>query len=102
MVPGHLIKTWIPRKNQIALIELFGAVVAISHFGPELAGKRVILLIDSESALDGLIEGQSKFQDVIKLVKVFWDLVAEYHMDVYPGPGLDGREPVRWSLAGSS
>ena len=67
-VPGHLIKTWIPRANQIALIELFGAVLAISHFGPELMGKRVMILIDSESALDLAIKGQSKFQDVIKLI----------------------------------
>ena len=30
VVPEHLIKTWLPRKNQIALIELFGAVAAVA------------------------------------------------------------------------
>jgi hypothetical protein len=83
IVPDHLIKMWIPRKNQIALVEIFGAVLALSHFGPELAGKRLIMLIDSECALDALIKGQSKFSDVIKLVKVFWELVADFHVDVY-------------------
>ena len=82
-VPHQLIKTWIPRGNQIALVELFGAVLALSHFGAELAGKRVVMLIDSESALDALIKGQSKFSDVIKIVKIFWELVADYHLDLY-------------------
>jgi len=83
VVPENMIKTWIPRKNQIALIELFGAVLFVAHFGPEIAGKRIILLVDSESALDALIKGQSKFSDVIRLVKVFWEFVAEFHLDIY-------------------
>ena len=109
-VPEHLIKTWIPRANQIALIELFAAVLVLSHFGPELAGKRVLGLIDSECALDALIKGQSKFSDVIKLLKQFWDLVAEYEIDLYldrvstdanPSDGMsrDGRaeaEAMGW------
>jgi hypothetical protein len=82
-VPENLIKTWLPRKNQIALVEIFAVVLAIAHFGSELAGKRIIILIDSECALDALIKGQSKFQDVVKLVKFFWDLVAEFQVDVY-------------------
>ena len=83
VIPERLIKTWIPRENQIALIEIFAAVLFISHFGPELAGKRVLGLIDSESALDALIKGQSKFNDVILLLKVFWDLVAEHQIDIF-------------------
>jgi hypothetical protein len=55
----------------------------VAHFGPEIAGKRIILLVDSESALDALIKGQSKFSDVIRLVKVFWEFVAEFHLDIY-------------------
>ena len=78
-----MMKTWIPRENQIALVEIFGAVLFVIHFGPEIAGKRVMGLIDSECALDALIKGQSKFSDVVKLVKVFWEAVAEYHLDVY-------------------
>ena len=56
--------------------------MALSHFGAELAGKRVIMLIDAESALDALIKGQSKFSDVIKIVKVFWELVADFHIEL--------------------
>ncbi len=38
-----------PRKNQIAMVELFAAVQVLKHWGPELAGKRVIGMVDSES-----------------------------------------------------
>ena len=75
--PQDVVDKWIPRKNQIMLIEIFAAVLTIYHFGSELQGKRLLGLIDSESALDALIKGQSKFQDVILLVKVFWDLIAK-------------------------
>ena len=102
VVPANLIRTWLPRENQIALVEIFAAVLIMAHFGHELANKRVILLVDSECALDALIKGQSKFSDVIKLVKIFWDLVADHQVDVYldrvstdanPSDGLSrGRE----------
>ena len=111
-VPERLIKTWLPRENQIALIEIFAAVLVLSHFVPELAGKRVLGLIDSESALDALVKGQSNFSDVVKLVKQFWDLVAEYQIDVYldrvstdanPSDGMsrDGKaeaEAMGWNI----
>ena len=42
-----------------------------------------MLLIDSESALDALIKGLSKFEDVILLLTVFWDLVAQFQANVY-------------------
>ena len=82
-VPGHVIKTWIPRKNQIALLEIFGAVLFMIHFGPEIAGKRIMGLIDSACALDALIKGQSRTEDVIELLRVFWDLVAEHNINLY-------------------
>ena len=82
-IPENMIKTWLPRMNQIALVELFAAVMVLSHFGPELSGKRVVGLIDSECALDALIKGQSKFSDAIKLVKVFCDLIADHCVDTY-------------------
>ncbi len=112
VVPWDYITTWLPRENQIALIELFGACLAIAHFGPEPAGKRVTMLIDSQCALDALIKGQSKFKDVIKILRVFWDLVAEYHIELYldrvssdanPADGMsrDGRaeaEAMGWRI----
>ncbi len=70
------------------------------------------MLIDSQCALDALIKGQSKFSDVIKILRVFWDLVAEYHIELYldrvssdanPADGMsrDGRaeaEAMGWSI----
>ena len=38
-VPHQLLSTWIPRENQITLVELFAVVMAAAHFGPELTGR---------------------------------------------------------------
>ena len=51
--------------------------------GPALVGKNVTLLIDSECALDALIKGFSKFEDVIHLISVFWEAVAHFQICVY-------------------
>ena len=82
-VPNQLLATWLPRRNQIALVELFATVMAIAHFGSELAGQNVMFLVDSEPALDALIKGLSKFTDVIHLVTLFWEVVAEFQVNVY-------------------
>ena len=82
-VAEDLIHSWLPTKNAITLIEIFAAVAAIEHHGPELIGKRVTLLIDSEAALDALIKGYSRFEDVALIVTAFWELVAKYQVNVY-------------------
>ena len=58
-IPDHLVRAWIPRKNQIALVEIFAAVIAIVHMGPALVGKNVTLLICSHTATNeiGIILG---------------------------------------------
>ena len=76
-------RTWLPRKNQIALVELFATVIAIAQFGAEVAGRNVMFLVDSEPALDALVKGLSKFEDVIHLLTLFWHLVAEFQVNVY-------------------
>ena len=105
-IPKDRMDRWLPRSNQIALVEIFAAVMTISHFGPELQGKRVIGLIDSECALDALIKGNSKFEDVIGLIRVFWELIAEFQIEIYldrvstdanPSDGMsrDGEQEAR-------
>ena len=78
-----MLKAWLPRKNQIAPVEIFAAVIAAYHIGPELTGKNVMFLIDSERAPDALIKGLSTFEDVILLHTAFWDLVAQFQMNAY-------------------
>jgi hypothetical protein len=82
-VDQNTMDKWLPRKNQIAMIELLAAVMVIVHFGPELSGKRVTGLIDSEPVLDALIKGQSQQEDMQKLIRVSWDLVSDYDISIY-------------------
>ena len=82
-VPRQLLATWLPRENQIALVELFAVVMAVAHFGPELTGRNVMFLVDSEPALDALVKGLSKFHDVIHLLTFFWHVVANFQINAY-------------------
>ncbi len=66
-----MIQSWLPTKNAITLIETFAVIAAIDHHDPELVGKKVVLLIDSEAALDALIKGYSRVEDVILIVTAF-------------------------------
>ena len=78
-----MVRAWLPRKNQIALVEIFAVVIAVIQLGPTLVGKNVTIMVDSECALDALIKGFSKFEDVIHLISVFWEAVAHYQICVY-------------------
>ena len=82
-VPSSLRDRWVPRKSQITLIELFATVVALDHFGPAFTGKRVVLMIDSEAALDALVKGHSRTDDVCELVSVLWQIVARHQVLIY-------------------
>ena len=55
VVPQLLIDTWIPRKNQIAMIELLAPVIVNDAF-PDRLGRTIVLLpIDSVPAEGALI-----------------------------------------------
>ena len=74
---------WLPRLNQIALIELFAVVLAVHTFRSVLAGQRLLIFVDSESVEGALIKGYSRTQDICELVGIFWSLVAELDTLVY-------------------
>ena len=74
---------WLPRKNQISMVEMFGAVLAVFTFKACLRGKRVILFVDSEAVEGALVKGYSCKEDICELTGIFWELVAEYEMVVY-------------------
>ena len=82
-VKQQIIDAWIPRSNQIALIELLAVVVAVDTFKPIITGQRVLVMIDSESALGGLVKGYSALEDICELVGVFWQSVDDSRTLVY-------------------
>ena len=77
------IDCWIPRINQIAMVELMAAVVALDHLDPRIRKMYVVLLIDSEAVEAGLIEGHSQEEDMSDLIAVFWDIVLSFDLHLY-------------------
>ena len=74
---------WLPRKTQIGQVELLAILAAFEAFGPELEGKRTIVLVDSESALGAAIKGYSAKSDVSELVTRLWATISRYGVIVY-------------------
>ena len=82
-VPTAIVRHWLPRRTQINQLEMLATVILLHHFRHDLANKRVIGMIDSESALGGLVKGYSKFADVSDLVTEFWGIAADHGISVY-------------------
>ena len=61
----------------------FAAVVIHVNMADELFGKRVIGMIDSNCALDAIIKGASRHEDVVQLLTIFWQEIAKNHMIWY-------------------
>ena len=75
--------TWITRKNQIAMVELFAPVLALETFKGQLKGKKVLLFVDSESVEGALVKGYSSREDISELVGQFWDVAASLECTIY-------------------
>jgi hypothetical protein len=94
-----LIDTWIPRKNQIAMVELLAPVVVNETFPDRLRGAKALLLVDSEPVEGALVKGYSSKEDVCDLVGVFWSQACElqvaYYIDRVPTDGNPADFPSR-------
>ena len=71
-VPLDLIQKWLPRKSQIAMVEMFAVVVALETFKEQLRGAWSLLFVDSEPVLGALVKGYSAREDMCELTGFFW------------------------------
>ena len=82
-VPMEVVSRWLPRKTQIAMIELVATVVALETFRPMLQNKTLLLFVDAEAVEGALVKGYSAREDLCELVGIFWNLVLELNCLVY-------------------
>ena len=82
-VPQRVIDTWIPRKTQISMIEMFAPVCVLENFKELLKGKRAILFVDSEAVEGALIKGYSARWDLCELTGAFWHTALEMDSIIY-------------------
>jgi hypothetical protein len=83
VVHPDVMARWIPRKTQIALVELFAPVLALAACHDWVANKRTLVFIDSDSALGALVKGYSGRADICELTGLFWTLVRKLDALVY-------------------
>jgi len=82
-VTPSVISRWFPRLNQINQIEMLAVAVLFEHFGAELAGKRVIGCVDSNSGLGAIVKGYSNREDISDLCTEVWSRIARHQCIVY-------------------
>jgi hypothetical protein len=83
IVKQKIIETWLPRKTQIAMVELFAVVVAAAAFADIIKGKRLLIFVDAEAIQGAVIKGYSGRADICELVGLFWAIVRELDVLVY-------------------
>ena len=65
------------------MVEMFAAVIALTTFERAVRGRKVLLMIDSESALGGLVKGYSAKEDLCRLVGIFWEIGLKMDTMIY-------------------
>ena len=98
-IPEATLAEWLPRRTQIHMMELFGVVLAITQRREALRGKRVLIMIDSESAEGAMVKGTSSLEDVSDLTALAWftlqDLDAAAYIARFPTDANPADAPSR-------
>ena len=82
-VPQSLIDRWLPRKSQIAMVEMFATLVALETFREQISDSSPLLFVDSESVQGALVKGYSAREDLCELVGSFWKLALDVKVNLY-------------------
>jgi hypothetical protein len=82
-VPDDMVASWLPRDNQIAMVELLAPVVVWESVPELLRDRNVLLLVDNDGVESALVRGYSAKEDICRLVSVFWCLTLRCLASVY-------------------
>ena len=82
-IPDTIIQEWIERRNQVGMVELFGAVAALETLALRIKNTNVLLLVDAEAAQGALVKGYSPLDDHGDLLAVFWEVALEHELSIY-------------------
>ena len=82
-VPEQLIRKWLPRKSQIAMVEMFAVIVALQHFEYLISSSWILIFVDSEPVQGALVKGYSSKEDMCELTGVFWQLALRIRTYAY-------------------
>ena len=105
-LPQAVLDRWLPRANQIALVELIAPAAVFRAYPSLVANRRIVLLVDSEAAEGALVRGYSSLADMADATGLFWDLVrdagASVWIDRVPTDANLADGPSRGDLASLS
>jgi hypothetical protein len=83
VVPEEVVLKWLPKKNHIGQLEIFGGTLALDTWPDLLRDQPVIHFVDNDSATASLIKGYSPQVDSAKIVGDFWLRAARLKCFIY-------------------
>lgn len=75
-MPREELRTWLLREQQISLIELYAAPVAIATWRPLVTERNILIFADNTSALAALAKGYSPNVGSALTIQDFWTACA--------------------------
>lgn len=72
--PPFVLENLRPRKTQINPLEVLGVVLGLWTFAEKIRGRRLLVLIDNQSALGAVKKGRSQVPDINEIVFLVRDL----------------------------
>ena len=82
-IKREIMNEWVPRKTQVAMIEMLAPIIVNDAFKTELTNKKVLLFVDSECVEGALVKGYSAKEDLSWLKAVFWDQALHLNVLCY-------------------
>ena len=82
-VPDAVAASWLPKKQMIGQVELFGGALALATWRSMLETTKVIHFVDNDSATAALIKGYSPKADSAAIVGDYWLLAAKHKILIY-------------------
>ena len=82
-VPSELLMAWQQRKSYMGQLEILAAFFGLSTWSKRLAGRKLLLFVDNDSAGANLVRGYSPLLDSGALAGAFWLLASSMRVAVY-------------------
>eukprot|EP01068_Selenidium_serpulae_P018587 Selendium_serpulae@DN6467_c2_g1_i2.p1 len=93
-VPAQVSDSWLPRKNQICLVELWAVVIAIYYISSKLSHSSTFVFVDNDPARQCLVKGSSPRVDMGEYAAVITAILIETNARIWFDRVCSDANPV--------
>ena len=85
LVPENLVELWKSqgRAQLISQLELFPVLASLVHWGPHIAGRRVLVFVDNNGVRDTLIKGTTPVPENFSMLALIASVTRSYDLTLW-------------------